>query len=92
MSNLERYAAIAGVMVPIVFVIWGAATLYDRVAENTRLITSMSGTLSGVEIDFKESRAHSESIHTQATAALKDIEWLKYHHHHDEGEGRPHVD
>ena len=42
--------------------------------------------------DYKESQATDAVINRQVEKMEENIDWLKLHHHHDDGSSRAHID
>ena len=86
--TIELIAGIVGIIVPVVIVIWLAASTVTEMQE-------MADRLADLEVRFTsltEAQVADRLINDDVAELAKHVDWLRYHHHHENGEGHPHVD
>ena len=92
MTSLEKAAAIAGLALPLLAAAWWAGSGYVEFNDRLSALERDVNEFSGLRARYEREQAANILVNDQVKALAADVEWLKFHHHHEGGEGRPHVD
>ena len=95
LSTFEKIGIGAGMLAPLVAIIWAGAVAWEDIKVTQNNIEEVSQEIEVIHKhydDLRLSQNRDELINRDVDVLAETVEWLKYHHHHDNGEGRPHVD
>ena len=91
MNPLEKAAAIIGIALPLVAGAWWAGAGYIEFNDRLDALEAAHEEDRGFRARYEREQAQDSLVNSHVTEILKELEWLKYHHH-DEIGGRGHVD
>ena len=86
--TVELTAGIVGIAVPIVFAIWLMASKVTEIQELTDRVVYLEDKITNII----EAQVADKIINEHVIELTNHVDWLRYHHHHENGEGHPHVD
>lgn len=86
-GTLERVATIVGVSIPVIVFIWYGAVTVDGLQNVRERVVILEEHLAGLD----RGQVLDAVVNEQVRVLAKEVEWLRFHHH-DEIEGRGHVD
>lgn len=103
MTNLERTGIVVGLALPLLAAAWWAGSGYVEVSDRLQALETAVSRIESErdqarvrlqEFSRQYERAQAENVlvNQQVHNLATDVEWLKFHHHHESGEGRAHVD
>ena len=103
MTNLERTGILVGLAVPLLAAAWWAGSGYVEVSDRLAALETATLELTAARDaardkaqsfarEYERAQAENVLINQQVHKLAEEVEWLKFHHHHDNGEGRAHVD
>ena len=90
--NVHKVSVIVGLLIPLLGATWWAGSGYVEFNDRLALLERDVADLRELRARYEREQAKDALVNEQVNKILEDIEWLKYHHHHQNGEGRPHVD
>lgn len=103
MAPLEKTGIVVGIALPLLAAAWWAGSGYVEFSDRLKSLEQHAQRMDALADAarsrsqeftrlYERQQAEDRLVNEQVRQLVKEIEWLKYHHHHEEGEGRPHVD
>ena len=86
--TVEWVAGLVGIAVPVVVVIWLAASTVTEMREMAARMETLEAQVAAIT----EAQVADRLVNDRVTELSGHVDWLRYHHHHEGGEGHPHVD
>jgi len=92
LSKLETIGISVGIAIPALLIAWWAGSGYVEFKDRLEILEKHAQMHEDFISRYEKSQAKDNLVNERVVEIDKDVEWLKYHHHHQNGEGRPHVD
>ena len=86
--TVEWVAGALAVIVPVVVAIWVAAAAVTEMAAIEDRLADLERTMATLE----ETQVEDRLVNGRVDKLAEHVDWLRYHHHHEDGEGHPHID
>ena len=86
--TVEWVAGALAIIVPVVVAIWVAAAAVTEMGDIADRLTELEHAMAAME----ERQVEDRLVNGRVDELAGHVDWLRYHHHHEGGEGHPHID